>query len=96
MLVSIAIAAMLAASSAPAAEAAPAPTAAPAAAPAPAPTQAVAKEEKLICKYEAETGSRFSRKVCMTAAQMKARRDEGRKAVSDIQTNAAIAPSVGP
>lgn len=93
MLVSIAIAAMLAASTTPAAEAAPAPAAAPAATPAPAtPTKAAAKEEKLICKYEAETGSRFSKKVCLTPAQFKARQDAGRKAVSDIQTNAGIAP----
>jgi invasion protein IalB len=94
MLVSIAIAAMLAASSAPAAEAAPAQTPTPAATPvAPAgPTKAAVKEEKLICKYEAETGSRFSKKICLTESQFKARRDESRKAVSDIQTNAGIAP----
>lgn len=102
MLVSFAIAAMLAASSAPASEAAPTPppaeAPAPSVAPAPAaePAKAAPKEEKLICKYEAETGSRFSKKVCLTQAQMKARRDESRKAVSDIQANSAIAPGVGP
>ncbi|MBA4010342.1 MAG: hypothetical protein C0481_00620 [Phenylobacterium sp.] len=95
MLVSIAIAAMLAASSAPAAEATPAPVP-PAATPAPvippAPAKAAPKEEKVVCKYEAETGSRFSKKVCLTPSQMKIRRDEARKALSDIQTNAGIAP----
>ncbi|CAN7468613.1 hypothetical protein LJR164_003127 [Phenylobacterium sp. LjRoot164] len=96
MLVSLAFAAVLAASSASTEtppSAAPATSAAPA--PAVAPAKA-AKEEKLVCKYEAETGSRFSKKVCMTPAQAKARRDEARKAVSDIQTNSAIAPGVGP
>lgn len=95
MLVSIIFAAALAASSPPTAEAAPVaappPAPAPAAAPPPA-DKAAAKEEKLICKYEAETGSRFSKKVCLTPAQFKARRDDSRKAVSDLQTNAGIAP----
>lgn len=68
--------------------------AAPAAAPVAVPDKA--KEEKLVCKYEMETGSRFSKKICMTPAQAKARRDEARKAVSDIQANSAIAPGVGP
>ncbi|WP_312161828.1 hypothetical protein [Phenylobacterium sp.] len=87
MLVSIAIAALLAASSAPAAQAVPAPAATPAEPPKPA-----AKQEKPICRYETETGSRFSKKVCLTQSQMKARQDEARKTVSDIQTKAGIAP----
>lgn len=96
MLVSLAFAAILAASSASTETPPVATPAAPAPAPVAAPVKAGAKEEKLVCKYEAETGSRFSKKVCMTPSQAKARRDEARKAVSDIQTNAAIAPNVGP
>lgn len=91
MFVSFAFAAVLAASSA-TTETVPPPAAPPASTPAPEPAKAAAKEEKVICKYEAETGSRFSKKVCMTPSQMKARRDEARKAVSDIQTNGGIAP----
>ena len=99
MFASLAFAAVLAASGA-ASETPPPPAATTPAAPAPAPVaapdKADAKEEKLVCKYEAETGSRFSKKVCMTPSQARARRDEARKAVSDIQTNSAIAPNVGP
>lgn len=84
MFASLAFAMVLAASG-PAAETPPPPPAAP-------PRKAAAKEEKLVCKYEAETGSRFSKKVCLTPSQMQARRDEARKAVADIQTNAGIAP----
>ena len=73
--------------------AAPAPAPATTASPAPAaPAKSQVKEEKLVCKYEAETGSRFSKKVCMTPSQAAARRDEARKALSEIQTNAGIAP----
>ena len=95
MFASLAFAAILAASTA--STEAPPPVATPAAPPpVAAPVKAGAKEEKLVCKYEAETGSRFSKKVCMTPSQARARRDEARKAVSDIQANSAIAPGVGP
>jgi invasion protein IalB len=94
MLVSLAFSAVLAASSASTETPPPAPAtpSAPQPAPVAAPAKADAKEEKLVCKYEAETGSRFSKKVCMTPSQAKARRDDARKALSDIQTNAGIAP----
>lgn len=95
MFASFALAAVLAASSAATETTAPPPSATPAPAPAAEPAKPAAKEEKLVCKYEAETGSRFTKKVCLTPAQMKARRDEARKAVADIQTNAGIAPAVG-
>ena len=97
MFASLAFAAALAASgAAPETPSPPPQAAATPAAPAPAAAPDKAKEEKLVCKYEMETGSRFSKKVCMTQAQAKARRDEARKAVSDIQANSAIAPGVGP
>ena len=98
MFASLALAAALATSGAAPETPPPPQAAATPAAPAPAPVAAPdkAKEEKLVCKYEMETGSRFSKKVCMTQAQAKARRDEARKAVSDIQANSAIAPGVGP
>lgn len=89
MLVSFVFAVVLAASGVADAEATPPP---PPPQPAAAPAKPAPKEEKVVCKYEAETGSRFSKKVCMTPSQMKARRDEARKAVSDLQTNAGIAP----
>lgn len=92
MLASLAFVVVLAASGAATETAAPPPSAAPAA-PALAADKPAAKEEKLICKYEAETGTRFTKKICLTPAQMKARRDEARKAVADIQTNAGIAPA---
>ena len=95
MFASLAFAAVLAASgAAPETPSPPPQAAATPAAPAPAPAAAPdkAKEEKLVCKYEAETGSRFSKKVCMTPSQAAARRDEARKALSEIQTNAGIAP----
>ncbi len=91
MLVSFAFAAILAASSASTEPAPPAPATTEAPAPA-APAKSQVKEEKLVCKYEAETGSRFSKKVCMTPSQAAARRDAARKALSEIQTNAGIAP----
>lgn len=37
------------------------------------------KKEKLVCRYEIETGSHFKRKVCRTVAQIEKDREEARK-----------------
>jgi hypothetical protein len=37
------------------------------------------EKEKLVCRYEIETGSHFKRKVCRTVAQMERDREEARK-----------------
>ena len=73
------------------------PAAAPAAAPEPAAANAAPGQpavvkpanakDKLICKTEAQLGSKFPKRVCRTQEQIDMMRDDSRKAVQDIQFN---------
>ncbi len=48
-------------------------------------------KEKIVCKYERETGSHFKTKVCRTVAQMEEDREDARKMLD----RGGIAPGGG-
>lgn len=51
-----------------------------------------AGEDKVICRKEQETGTRFPKRVCRTESSMQRMQDESRKVTQDIQTNGRLAP----
>lgn len=96
MLVALLAAAALSSAAAPASESPQAgPAAAPAAAPGAAgPTASPPNEgDKVICKYEKQTGSKFSKKVCRTQRAIEHEQDESRKTVMGIQHQGGLVPA---
>lgn len=47
-------------------------------------TEATPRKEKAVCKYSANTGTRFKTKACKTAAQWNAKSEADRQALKDM------------
>ncbi len=85
MLISILAAAALFAASEPAAQAEPTTNAAPASAPAAKPAK-----DKMVCKSEPVTGTRFGKKVCRTESEWRQMRQDAQNDTSRMQTQRDI------
>lgn len=85
MLISILAAAALFAASEPAAQAEPTANAAPASAPAAKPAK-----DKMVCKSEPVTGTRFGKKVCRTESEWRQMRQDAQNDTSRMQTQRDI------
>lgn len=52
-------------------------------------------EERMVCKYQLQTGTRFKTKVCKTAAQWEEMAEAHRKGLTDLVNRPQI-PVCGP
>lgn len=51
----------------------------------PSPTQTISNPDKMVCKSEAVIGSRFAKKICMTAAQWLQQEQDAKKMLDRLQ-----------